>query len=221
MAGRDATGRAPRLGPVVLIDASARPAWLGLAGVGVASQVRELGTGRRDGDRLVAELVRALDDGGVALVTLAALVVARGPGSFTGLRSGVAAAQGLARATGVPLVGIDSLELAARAVAGTAGERVAPLAAGRGGRLYGALFEILGDGEVRRIEAVAERAFVEWQARCPPGTRFVLAGAAAPEIADYEAPSRMARLLAAVEFAATAPSVVPDELVPLYVRDWM
>jgi tRNA threonylcarbamoyladenosine biosynthesis protein TsaB len=260
MSGQGARGGPPRVGPVVLIDTSTRPAWVGLAsppppgegtgggagvwhstpatrsprrdpvppptgplpgGGGALLLVRELGTGRRDGDRLVAELMRLLDEAGVGLATLAALVVARGPGSFTGLRSGIAAAQGLARASGVPLVGIDSLELAARAVAGAAGERVAPLAAGRGGRVYGALFETLGGGEVRRIEAVAERTLGEWRERCPPGTRFVLAGGAVAEIADYEAPSRTARLMAAVQFAAAAPRIPPDELLPLYVRDWM
>ena len=184
-------------------------------------QIRELGPGRRDGDRLVAELVRLLDESGVALGALAALVVARGPGSFTGLRSGIAAAQGLARATGVSLVGIDSLELTARAIEGAPGERIAPLAAGRGGRVYGALFEIVGAGAVWLIEPVAERTFARWRERCPPATRFVLAGAAVPEIAHCESPPRSARLQAAVRFAVTATASAPSELHPLYVRDWM
>jgi tRNA threonylcarbamoyladenosine biosynthesis protein TsaB len=220
-ARHDAPGETPMNGPIILIDTSARPAWLGLAGAGVAPQVSELGTGRRDGDRLVGNLVRLLEDNGLEVDDLAALVVARGPGSFTGLRSGIAAAQGLARATGVPLLGIGSLELATRAVGGTVGERIVPLAAGRQGRVYGAVFEILAAGEIRAIEPVAERTFGEWQARCPPATRFVLAGAVMPEIADCEAPSRIARLQAAAHVAATAPSLQPDQLLPLYVRDWM
>jgi tRNA threonylcarbamoyladenosine biosynthesis protein TsaB len=183
--------------------------------------VRQLGTGRRDGDRLVAELAGLVDESGVSLCTLTALVVARGPGSFTGLRSGIAAAQGLARATGVPLIGVDSLELAARAVEGEVGERVAPLAAGRKGLVYGAVFEILAAGEMRRIDPVAERTFAQWQGRCAPATRMVLAGAPVPEIAQMESPTRTARLRAAVRFAATAAPSEPGELLPLYVRDWM
>lgn len=60
----------------------------------------------------------ALDDAGWTLREVELFAVARGPGSFTGLRVGVSAAKGLAFAQGVPLVGVCSLEAAALAVAG-------------------------------------------------------------------------------------------------------
>jgi len=215
--------------PVALIDTSQRPAWLGLAspapdplagGEEIALQVREMGEERRAGDRLVGELVELLHTAGVAVAALSALVVVRGPGSFTGIRSGIAAAQGLARASGIPLVGVDGLTLAALAVGPAPGEHVAAFAAGRGGRVYGALFAGEEGGAVRVVEAVAERTFGEWQARCPPATRCVRAGAAVAEIATFPVPGPAARLRAAVRVAAGAATTPPEELLPLYIRDW-
>ena len=45
--------------------------------------------------------------------SLTAVIIAQGPGSFNGLRVGVSAAKGLAFSLGIPIVGINSLEVAA------------------------------------------------------------------------------------------------------------
>ncbi len=79
-----------------------------------------------DGDRVVAErawhietnvtqeLLGALDalfvEAGVARDAVARIAVDVGPGGYSGLRSGVAAAQGIALALGVPLAGVSRLE---------------------------------------------------------------------------------------------------------------
>lgn len=78
--------------------------------------------------RVLLELVdRVLTDAGVGLRQVQRLAVGTGPGTFTGLRIGVATAQGLALSAGVPLVGVSSL----RALAFGAREEAAELGAER------------------------------------------------------------------------------------------
>ncbi len=63
---------------------------------------------------------------------LTVLGVATGPGSFTGLRIGMALAKGLALARHLPLVGIPTLDILAAAQPITVADMVAVLQAGRG-----------------------------------------------------------------------------------------
>jgi len=94
---------------------------------------RRLSAARGQADHLIPlidELLRAAD---CDYAALDALAVNCGPGSFTGLRSVVAAARGLALAADLPVVAITSLEaLAAAAPDAPAGTLVAALDARRG-----------------------------------------------------------------------------------------
>jgi tRNA threonylcarbamoyladenosine biosynthesis protein TsaB len=71
---------------------------------------------RTHGERLPGELSAALAQAGVAVPSLDLLVVASGPGAFTGLRIGLAAMQGLAMVTGVPVIGVSALDAIAAAL---------------------------------------------------------------------------------------------------------
>lgn len=67
----------------------------------------------RGQDRHLPALVqRVLDQQGVAFEDLERIAVVTGPGSFTGIRIGVAYARGLSLVTGAPCVGVTSLEAA-------------------------------------------------------------------------------------------------------------
>jgi tRNA threonylcarbamoyladenosine biosynthesis protein TsaB len=70
---------------------------------------------------------------------VSALAVAIGPGSFTGLRVGLAAAKGFAHALKAPLVGISSLEALACQLAG-ASAVIAPILDARRGEVFTAPF---------------------------------------------------------------------------------
>lgn len=63
---------------------------------------------------VLAAIERLLERAGVASSSIAAVAVGRGPGSFTGVRIGVATAKGIAHGLGVPLVGFGTLDMVAR-----------------------------------------------------------------------------------------------------------
>jgi tRNA threonylcarbamoyladenosine biosynthesis protein TsaB len=95
--------------------------------------------GRAHMTALLGEVQATLARAGVEPEQLTGLAVAHGPGSFTGVRVGVSVAKGMAVGLGVPLWGIGTLEVLARAGA-TADRAVrAVLEAGRG-RFVTALF---------------------------------------------------------------------------------
>jgi tRNA threonylcarbamoyladenosine biosynthesis protein TsaB len=65
---------------------------------------------RTHGTRLPSELMTALADAGVALADVDRFAVATGPGSFTGLRVGIASMQGLALAGGKLIAPVSTFE---------------------------------------------------------------------------------------------------------------
>src|SRR4030043_300257 len=62
---------------------------------------------------LVPNIVRLLNQAKITPQSLRAVFVAKGPGSFNGLRVGISTAKGLALALSIPLVGISTLEVEA------------------------------------------------------------------------------------------------------------
>ena len=66
------------------------------------------------GQRLPSDISRTLSAAGVALDSVDLLAVVAGPGSFTGLRVGIASMQGLAFARGLKIVPVSALEAIAR-----------------------------------------------------------------------------------------------------------
>ena len=111
---------------------------------------------RRASEELVSAVARCLERAGVPLARVARIAVCAGPGSFTGIRVGLAAAWGLARASGIPVETVSTLEAMAEASRGLGAATVwASLDAGRG-EIVGQAFDLGGPraearGEARRI----------------------------------------------------------------------
>ena len=115
----------PRL---LLIDTCGSEATVALA-VGRHVIAERVLPGRSASEGLVTAIAEVLREQGWRVAELDAVVVVRGPGSFTGVRVGLSAAKGLAEASAVPLIALSRMEVLASKVAGNV---VVVLQAGRG-----------------------------------------------------------------------------------------
>jgi tRNA threonylcarbamoyladenosine biosynthesis protein TsaB len=93
----------------------------------------------RHGDLLLPRIRSQLETAGVALASMDLLAVGVGPGSFTGLRIGLATAKGLAVATSIPLRGVCSLRVLARGAIELGEVVVVAIDAGKD-ELFGAVY---------------------------------------------------------------------------------
>ncbi len=112
---------------------------------------------------VLAAIDLLVEDAGLTGESISEIVVSRGPGSFTGIRSGLATAAGLVAAVGARCLAYDSLVMLAARCAGPA--QVWCAQPGRRGEVYARHFEIsggqlprpLGNIEILSISKLADR----------------------------------------------------------------
>ena len=133
---------------------------------------------REHAEVIMAMIEKVMHEAGLAFDALDAIAVTVGPGSFTGVRVGVAAARGLALATGHPLIGVTSLEVMARQALDRLDKTPGTLAIAldaRRGEVYLALFDGAGEMRIGPAALTPERA----AARLPETDKIILAGSGA------------------------------------------
>ncbi|TBW36413.1 tRNA (adenosine(37)-N6)-threonylcarbamoyltransferase complex dimerization subunit type 1 TsaB [Siculibacillus lacustris] len=114
-------------------------------GEGVSVTARGEVIGRGHAERLMAVIAAATEAAGVTLAEVEAFAVTVGPGSFTGLRVGVAAVRGFALATGRPALAIGTLEaLAAEAALARPGRSILAVLDARKDEVYVQSFDAAG-----------------------------------------------------------------------------
>jgi tRNA threonylcarbamoyladenosine biosynthesis protein TsaB len=127
------------------------------------------------GGLLLPAVDRLLKQAGIAAKDLDAVAVSVGPGSFTGLRVGLATAKGLALGTGALLVGVPTLEVLAEGYA-VPDVTICALLDARRGEVFMALFKRVGAGGAEtRLERVSPDAVLT-----PAAVQSVLARAESP-----------------------------------------
>ncbi|WP_306117306.1 MULTISPECIES: tRNA (adenosine(37)-N6)-threonylcarbamoyltransferase complex dimerization subunit type 1 TsaB [unclassified Roseitalea] len=187
----------------------------------LASDEHDIGRGHAE--RLMAVIGAVMARADIDFAALDGIAVTIGPGSFTGIRVGVAAARGYALALDVPATGVTTLEaLAMQAVAEIAPD--APFGTViQGGR--GQLFiQHFGPDGAARDEpaAIAE---TEAAGRIDAGTALLVGNGAGPAAASIAASGRAApcaaidRPVGTIEAVARAGMRFSHRPVPLYLRE--
>ena len=117
------------------------------------SVLAESSNGLREGGsaNLLADIDRVLKTAGVKLNEVGLYAAAVGPGSFTGLRSGLATVKGLAQTTGRPAVGVQTLHALAYCVR-PAARVVSLIPAGRG-EVFAQLLSVSAEGLIEELES--------------------------------------------------------------------
>ena len=95
----------------------------------------------------IESLLRA---SGISVKDLSLISCSAGPGSFTGVRIGVATAKGLAAPFDIPCIGVSSLEAMA-SMYGEIPSVICPVIGARRGNVYAAVFHSDGNGNITRL----------------------------------------------------------------------
>jgi tRNA threonylcarbamoyladenosine biosynthesis protein TsaB len=189
---------------------------------------------RDQAERLPGDLAALLEREGLALQAIDAFAVATGPGSFTGLRVGIATMQGLAMAMAKPLIGVSAFDALAFQAARAAHEtnadspsRTATWIDAWRGEVFAALYEAgreIAEPVVAPPDALLEQlkgtatlftgdgaALYESRIRASSGDAARFSTPIAPPLAGAVA------MLAAEAFRA-GQRPLPHAIRPIYVR---
>jgi tRNA threonylcarbamoyladenosine biosynthesis protein TsaB len=176
---------------------------------------------------LMPAIAGKMDEADVQWDDLDTIAVGVGPGTFTGLRIGIATARALAHARGLGVRPVSSLEALAEPL-DPARERL-PLIDARRGELFAALYG--RDGErwppfVAAPEALAERVAKAFPAAEKPiaagdgsvKSRDVLE-AVGVEVPSDESGLHVVRALSICKLARQGPATPPEAVLPDYLRE--
>jgi tRNA threonylcarbamoyladenosine biosynthesis protein TsaB len=180
------------------------------------------------GQRLPGELAATLAEAGVRIEDVDLLAVAAGPGSFTGLRVGIATIQGIAMAGKKRVVPVSALEALARAAVN--GDR--PIGAWMDAQrqeVFAALYAADGRDElVPAVSSTPTAVLKQWMDTVDL-TRVTFVGDGAThhedilrremgtDIAIVKAPP-LAGLIGQIAAESPGRAVLPHAIVPIYVR---
>jgi tRNA threonylcarbamoyladenosine biosynthesis protein TsaB len=214
---------------ILALDTSAAAGSVAVARDGAILIEREGDGSRAHGERLPRELMAALREAGVGLHDVDRFAVATGPGSFTGLRVGIATIQGLALARKRLVAPVTTFEALAWHVRDGA-NRVGVWIDAHRGEVFAALMEADGRLVAPASSLTPDATLDAWTAAIATasGVRFVGDGAVRyRDVIDRRMGSRaaiedrvppLARAIASIAGREPDRAVRPHALSPLYVR---
>ena len=143
---------------------------------------------------LLPMAAQLLAEAGVAWSALDRIAVGVGPGTFTGLRVGIATARGLAQSLPVELVGVSSLQALAQGTAVQDGqERMLAVIDARRGQAFAAAYAVAGRDSIDQLTApralapedLGSIAAEAWPASEPNAQSWLAVGNGATRFRDH------------------------------------
>lgn len=211
---------------ILALDTSTRAGSAALARDGEVVAASAGDPSRTHGERLPGDLLALAGEAGVALSDVDRFAVASGPGSFTGLRVGLATAQALALVHRRPVVPVSTLEALARTPG--PGGRVLAWLDGRRRDVFAALYEratgaCLAGPRVGPPAEILDAWMPELAGRrvdvvgdAVAAARALLAERLGPAAGLVDHPPPLAPAVARIAFERRG--VAPHAAQPLYVR---
>jgi tRNA threonylcarbamoyladenosine biosynthesis protein TsaB len=172
-------------------------------------------------------VARLMSDAGIDWEDVETVAVGAGPGTFTGLRIGIATARALAHARGIAVRPVSSLTALALALDGDRPRL--PLIDARRGELFAALHDATDERWPPFVAAPDE--LVERIAKAFPGPGKPLAAgdgsikfravleAAGLEVPPDDSQLHVVRALSICRLAGEAPVTPPEAVLPVYLRE--
>ena len=134
---------------ILAIETSGKPAGTAVVTDGVLTASYYQNSGLTHSKTLLVMVESMLVNLDIKISDIDMIAVAKGPGSFTGIRIGVAAAKGLAWGLDIPVCGVSTLEAIARQT-NVPDVLICPVMDARRNQVYNALFEY-EYGELKRL----------------------------------------------------------------------
>ena len=219
---------------ILALDTSSAAGSAAIVRDGAVILEREGDGSRTHGQRLPLELMGLLRDAGVALADLDGFAVVTGPGSFTGLRVGIATIQGLALArhkTVSPVTTFEALISVTSNLGSRTSDPIAVWIDAHRREVFAALYAADGRTTIEPPAALLPDAAIDaWKRAIDGDARIRFAGSGAIRYADVIQarlgdrailPGNVPPLAGAAGVIAAADpgrAVVPHAVVPLYVR---
>lgn len=219
---------------VLALDTTTRRGSVALARDGVVLDCEAGDPSVTHGQRLPGDVIRLLDRHQLRIGDVELFAVAAGPGSFTGLRIGIAAMQGFALANGRGLVGvsaIDALNFASRSLPLALSPEPLALQGVWMDAQRGEVFAALYRGDEAIDGPVAEKpdeVLARWRGSFPGPLSFIGEGAITyadlirREMPDARVPTEVPPLAPAIALLAgrqaDGPAPSPGAIRPMYVR---
>ncbi|MFT3683197.1 MAG: tRNA (adenosine(37)-N6)-threonylcarbamoyltransferase complex dimerization subunit type 1 TsaB [Ferruginibacter sp.] len=219
------------MGLILNIDTATETAYVNIADKGVIIQERKSIEQKDHASFLqpaIKELTAALD---ISLKDLDAIAVCAGPGSYTGLRVGMASAKGLCYALHKPLIAVNSLEILANAAQAAINEEnkkeslICPMIDARRMEVFTALYDASMNVVMEPCAMILEpesfsqqiqqiffigSGITKWEKICPSKTSNL--------IKKYNTGASMA-LLAGKSFIKGQFAHLTN-IVPMYIKDF-